>query len=227
VRRPKRLPLADLAPFLLEPSRERERPEGLLPPVAHAPGSPAPLAWADLFGNERPVEIEVGCGKGAFLVAAAAAYPDTNFLGVEVIKALQLYVATRLAKRGLRNAKVACTDARALFRDRIPAASVRAVHVYFPDPWWKKRHQKRRVWTPEFAADCARVLGPGGRLHVATDVGEYYQIIRGLLDVLPGLARRWADERAGPPAPGEALTNFERKARQRGGTVYRAEYERR
>ena len=101
------------------------------------------------------------------------------------------------------------------------------MHVYFPDPWWKKRHHKRRVWTPEFAADCVRVLVPGGHLHVATDVAEYGQIIRELLAAQSGLMQLRAEEQTGLPAADESLTNFERKARQRGGAVYRAEYERR
>lgn len=214
MRRPKRLPLEELAPYLFES-------------VANASGSDVPLDWGQVFGNDRPVEIEVGSGKGAFLVAAAEANPGTNYFGIEIDRALQLYVATRLAKRGLRNARVAGTDARRFFQVRVPAASVWAVHVYFPDPWWKKRHQKRRVWTPAFAADCVRILVPGGRLHVATDVADYAQIIRDLLDAQPRLTRLSAEEQTGPPSADESLTNFERKARQRGGAVYRAEYERR
>src|SRR5205823_8427837 len=101
VRRPKRLPMEELAPYLCEP-------------VANTSGSDVPLDWQELFGNDRPVEIEVGSGKGAFLVAAAQANPGTNYLGSEIDRALQLYVATRLAKRGLRNARLARTDARPL-----------------------------------------------------------------------------------------------------------------
>jgi tRNA (guanine-N7-)-methyltransferase len=179
-----------------------------------------------VFGNDHPVEIEVGSGKGLFLVTAGQAHPETNFLGIEVLRGLQLYIATRLAKRNLRNVRVASTDARRYFHECIADASVHAVHVYFPDPWWKTRHHKRRVWTSEFAADCVRVLRPGGRLLIATDVGDYYQIIRGLLDGQPGLRLGEASERSGPAAPDEVLTNFERKARQKGGAVYRAAYER-
>jgi tRNA (guanine-N7-)-methyltransferase len=109
--------------------------------------------------------------------------------------------------------------------ERVPTGSVRAVHVYFPDPWWKKRHHKRRVWTPEFAADCVRVLIPGGRLHVATDVAEYFAHIRELLAGQPNLRLLSAEEQAGSPRADEILTNFERKARQKGGSVFRAEYE--
>jgi tRNA (guanine-N7-)-methyltransferase len=230
VRKPARLPLEVLAPYLLEMATPGE-PGALAtgfsqPPVTHAPASPEIVNWTSIFGNDRPVEVEVGCGKGPFLVSAGQAHAETNFLGIEVLRGLQLYVATRLAKRNARNVRVACTDARRFFRERVPTASVQAVHVYFPDPWWKKRHRKRRVWTPEFAADCERVLWPGGRLHAATDVADYYQVIRDLLDRRPGLRLVTESERSGPPAPDEALTNFERKARQKGGSVYRAEYER-
>src|SRR5262245_33057067 len=112
--------------------------EELAPYLFDGGTSESQIDWVQIFGNDRPVEIEVGSGKGAFLLAAAATNPGTNYLGIEIDRALQLYVATRLAKRGLRNARVAGTDARRFFHERIPAASVRAVHVYFPDPWWKK-----------------------------------------------------------------------------------------
>jgi tRNA (guanine-N7-)-methyltransferase len=184
------------------------------------------LDWRTVFGNGHPVEIEVGFGKGLFLVTAGQVHPETNYVGIEVLRALQLYAATRLAKRHLTNVRVACTDARRFLHESVPPASVRAVHVYFPDPWWKKRHHKRRVWTPEFAGNCVRALRPGGKLHVATDVPEYFAHIRELLDGQPGLRRLWAEEQAGPPRPDEVLTNFERKARQKGGSVFRAEYER-
>ena len=124
----------------------------------------------------------------------------------------------------LTNVRVASTDARRFFHDRIPPETVAAVHVYFPDPWWKKRHHKRRVWTPEFAADCVRVLKRGGKLLAATDVGEYFQHIRELLTAQPGLREIRSEQQTGPPRPEEILTNFERKARLKGGSVFRAEY---
>ncbi|HEY1376081.1 MAG TPA: tRNA (guanosine(46)-N7)-methyltransferase TrmB, partial [Gemmataceae bacterium] len=161
-----------------------------------------------------------------FLLNAALSRPDRNFFGVEIARKYQLYAATRVALRGLPNVKTCCADAKVVLRDHVPTGSVEAVHVYFPDPWWKKRHHKRRVWTPEFAGNCVRALRPGGKLHVATDVPEYFAHIRELLDGQPGLRRLWAEEQAGPPRPDEVLTNFERKARQKGGSVFRAEYER-
>ena len=186
----------------------------------------APINWRELFGNANSVEIEVGTGKGLFLLHAAMSRPETNFFGIEIVRKYQLYAATRYAIRNLPNVKTACADAKVVLRDFVAAGSVSAVHVYFPDPWWKKRHHRRRVFTPEFAAQCQRVLRPGGRLHVATDVEDYFglmtQAVRGntQLEPLP------------PPEPGEPahdmdyLTNYERKARTQGKAVYRAVYAR-
>src|SRR5262249_50332786 len=143
--------------------------------------APAPLDWRTVFGNDNPVEVEIGFGKGLYLVRVAQESPATNFLGIEVVRKYQLFTATRLAKRGLRNVRLALADARWFLKARVPPASLQAIHVYYPDPWWKKRHHKRRVFTAEFAAACERCLRPGGRLYVVTDVAEYFQLITGLV----------------------------------------------
>ena len=134
MRRTSRLPLEALAPYLVD-----------------VPEPPALLAWGRVFGNNHPLEVEVGFGKGLFLVTAAEAWPNVNFLGIEVVRKYQFFTATRLAKRGLANVRLVKADARPFLRDCLASASVQAVHVYFPDPWWKKRHVKRRLFTPEFA----------------------------------------------------------------------------
>src|SRR5947207_14630946 len=108
-----------------------------------------------MFGNDRPIEMEVGFGKGLFLITAGQHHPETNFLGIEIERKYQLFTATRLAKRQLSNIKVVCGDARVFLRDAVPTAALQALHVYFPDPWWKNRHKKRRVFTAEFAAKAA------------------------------------------------------------------------
>lgn len=218
MRKSARLPLEALAPYLHEP------PANVL--VTIAKPQAAVVNWPEVFGNDHPVEIEVGFGKGLFLVSAGTAHPETNYLGIEAVRALQLYVATRLAKRNLNNVRVACTDARRFLHDRVPHGSVRAIHVYFPDPWWKKRHHKRRVWTPGFAADCVHGLRSGGKLHVATDVPDYFAVIADLLAGQPALRQLSLEKQAGLPRADEILTNFERKAREKGGSVFRAAYER-
>jgi tRNA (guanine-N7-)-methyltransferase len=222
VRRTRRLPVAELEPYLLEvgsagtPERERARAQ-----------APAPLDWRLVFGNDHPVEVEVGFGKGLFLLSAGQARPETNFLGIEIERKYQLFTANRLAKRGLKNVRLACTDARTFFRDHLAGASVQAIHVYFPDPWWKKRHQKRRVFTEEFAAQCARILRPGGRLHILTDVADYFTFIQKLLAGQTTLASMPADEKSDSSPDLECLTNFERKYRQEGRPIYQANHVRR
>jgi tRNA (guanine-N7-)-methyltransferase len=237
VRKPRRLPPEELAPYVWEMPRAsggREPPESwsggsvapAFPRGAHAPRSPSPIDWHALFGNVHPVEVEVGMGKGLFLLTEAAARPGTNFFGIEIVRKYQLYAATRYAVRKLPNVKTACADAKALLRDFVAAESVAAVHVYFPDPWWKKRHKKRRVFTPEFAADAARVLRPGGRLHVATDVEEYFGVMTGIVRAMPAFRELAAETSTGPVGEAGCQTIFERKARLKGTPVWRAVFER-
>jgi tRNA (guanine-N7-)-methyltransferase len=220
VRRERRLPLDALAPYLLE--GPFPGPSGPL----ELPRPNAPLAWTAVFGNDNPVEVEVGFGKGLFLVRAAQESPRVNFLGIEVVRKYQLFTATRLAKRHLLNVRLALADARWLLRELVPAASVQAVHVYYPDPWWKKRHQKRRVFTADFAAQCERVLRPGGRLYVVTDVPEYFQVITDLVTENTQLRPLPLPELRAPADDLDYLTNFERKFRRQGKPIHRAFYER-
>lgn len=210
MRRARRLPLEELAPYLLE-----------------LPSTASPVDWQAVFGNTGPVEIEVGFGKGLFLLAASESCPGVNFLGIEIARKYQLFTATRLAKRGFRNVRLVKADARRFLRDHVPTGSCRAIHVYFPDPWWKKRHAKRRVFTPEFVAECARVLQRGGRLHVVTDVADYFQLIAQLLAVQSSFQRLPVGELPEPAHDLDYLTNFERKFRKEGREIYRVVVEKR
>ena len=107
---------------------------------------------------------------------------------------------------------------------RIPEASLRAVHVYFPDPWWKKRHKKRRVFTDALVEGIVRSLEPGGELHVATDVEEYFGVIRDLIAAEPRLAELPEPAARPPEHDLDYLTNFERKFRIEGRAIFRAAY---
>lgn len=211
-----RLPLEALQSYLLPPC----------PTHASVSAPPAAFDLAELFDNHHPIEVEVGFGKGAFLVAAAQLHPEINYLGIENDRGLQLYVANRIAKRHLKNAKLACGDAARLLADYIPPASLQAIHVYFPDPWWKKRHRKRRVFTSIFVANCAKALRSSGELAFATDVAEYFQIIFDLVSQQREFkaveARRVeTTETENPPQ-----TNFEKKALQQGRPIWRASFRR-
>jgi tRNA (guanine-N7-)-methyltransferase len=209
MRRTKRLPLEELAPYLWQ---ESPSAPGVIPPL---------LDWRLVFGNDHPVELEVGFGKGLFLLNAAIRSPDVNFFGIEIMRKYQLFTATRMAVRKLTNVRLACADARQFLQHRIVAESLQAIHVYFPDPWWKKRHHKRRVFTAEFVESCTRALKVGGHFHLATDVPDYFAVMQDLcanqagLLVVPGA----------PVAAGqEYLTNFERKAILVGQPVQRTCY---
>jgi tRNA (guanine-N7-)-methyltransferase len=207
VRRGRRLSLEELAPYLLE-----------------IPDAEVPLSWPAIFGNDHPIEIEIGFAKGLFLLTASAAQPETNFLGIEIARKYQLYTATRLAKRARHNVRLVCGDARPLLHAAVPAGSVQAIHVYFPDPWWKKRHLKRRLFTAEFAAACEHVLRPGGHLHVVTDVADYHQLVRDLVAAATQLVELPAADPGTPAHDLDYLTNFERKFRKEGRAIFRASY---
>jgi tRNA (guanine-N7-)-methyltransferase len=185
---------------------------------------PRPFAAETLFGRTAPLEVEVGSGKGLFLKSAAAARPETDFLGIEIARQYARYCAAGLARRGLTNAMVVSGDAVRMFAEVLPAESAAAVHIYFPDPWWKRRHKKRRVMRESLVQDIERSLRSGGLLHYWTDVEEYFQAgvmmissqthLEGPFDVPESAAEGDLDYR----------THFERRTRLSGRPVYRAQF---
>lgn len=206
---------------------EAEATDSPQPPTTNDPQpTTTKLDWPELFGNANPVEIEVGMGKGLFLLSSATGRPETNFLGIEIVRKYQLYATTRFARRMLPNAKTVCADARWVFRTFVEPGSVAAVHVYFPDPWWKARHKKRRVFSAGFAADAATILDVGGKLLIATDVEEYFGVMTGIVRALPSFRELRAETSTGTVEEAGYQTNFEKKARQKGTPVWRAEFER-
>lgn len=184
----------------------------------------APWEPASLFGRTAPLELEVGSGKGLFLQTASLANPDHNFIGVEVAYKYARFIAHRLAKRKLPNAIAVQGDGLRLFRERIPDNSLTAVHIYFPDPWWKARHHKRRVMTEAFLADIVRTLQAGGRLHFWTDVKEYFDNTLELIaKTTPLIGPIEVSEKAAEHDL-DFRTHFERRMRMNGEPVYRSEF---
>jgi tRNA (guanine-N7-)-methyltransferase len=183
---------------------------------------PRPWRLESLFGRTAPLEVEIGSGKGLFLRRAAAARPDHDFLGTEVRQKYARFAAAALAKAGLSNAVVVQGDAMRLMAEVLGDASVVAVHVYFPDPWWKKRHKKRRVLQEPFLRDVERTLVPGGKFHFWTDVEEYFGTT---LELIAGVTRLKGPFDVAPAEPQHDMdyhTHFERRTRQHGDVVYRA-----
>jgi len=188
---------------------------------------PRPWDAALLFGRVAPLEIEVGSGKGLFLQAAAASNPAHDFLGIEIATKYARFAAARLAQRELTNAVMVHGDAQPIFADLLPDESLAAVHVYFPDPWWKKRHEKRRVLNEPFVRHVERTLVSGGSLHYWTDVRERFEETLELLAAQTTLVGPL--EVAERPAEHELdyRTHFERRMRLAELPVYRAEYRKR
>jgi tRNA (guanine-N7-)-methyltransferase len=185
---------------------------------------PRPWDAAALFGRTAPLEIEVGSGKGMFLQSAASGTPDHNFLGVEIARKYARFCAARLARNGIGNAIMLQGDAQRLFGELLPDASLLAVHVYFPDPWWKKRHLKRRVMNETFVRDVARVLAPGGTLHFWTDVKDYFDASLALIAAQTRLVGPLPVAERPAAHDLDFRTHFERRMRLLDEPVYRAEF---
>ncbi len=172
-----------------------------------------------IFGRRAPLEVEIGAGKGEFIIARAAQVPAHDFLAVELSSIVARLLATRCGVGNLVNLRVARMDARTLVNLMLRDASVAAYHVYFPDPWPKERHVKHRLFTPYLARSLARTLEPDGRLFVATDVAHYADEIFAML-VAAGFARAANEEET----HGARSTGFGRKFIAAGNPVYSAAF---
>jgi tRNA (guanine-N7-)-methyltransferase len=164
-----------------------------------------PLPIAAYFPRRRPLAVDLGSGKGRFLLARAAACPDVNFLGIERMLRRVRKVDRRVERQGLDNVRLLRMEAYYATAHLLPTGSVSTCYIFFPDPWPKKRHHAHRLFAPAFMQALHRVMVPGGEVHVATDHLPYFEEIRALLA---------ADNRFRPIAPwvpGEAeQTDFER-----------------
>ncbi|RUL86873.1 tRNA (guanosine(46)-N7)-methyltransferase TrmB [Tautonia sociabilis] len=182
-----------------------------------------PLDWPTFFGNDHPVEVEVGPGKGVFLASAGSEQPGTNFVGVELAKKYALHSAARVVKAGLRNVRVVAGDAQKFLDEFVPDRSVEVLHVYFPDPWWKKRHRKRRVVNERFVSRAAQVVRLGGELRVMTDVEEYFREIVDVLGEHPAF-EAIDESRVEAGDAWQLQTNFANKFRQEGRPFFGERY---
>jgi tRNA (guanine-N7-)-methyltransferase len=180
--------------------------------------APAPLDWPGLFGRRAPVVVEVGSGMGETTARIAAENPDVDYLAIEVHAPGVGSLLRHVAEEGLTNLRIVQHDAVEVLRDMVPEGSLAAIHVFFPDPWPKKRHHKRRLVQPGFAALAASRLARGGRLHVATDWQEYAEQVLAVLSAVPGL--RNTAEAFAPRPPWRPETKFERRGRNLGHGVW-------
>lgn len=165
-----------------------------------------------IFGRAGPVHIEIGTGKGTFLLNQAKAYPADNFLGIEWARKYYRYAVDRIGRWGLTNVRLIRTDAAVFLADFIPDISVECFHIYFPDPWPKKRHHKRRFICPANLELMIRCLKTDGQLKIATDHADYFQVIQKLITNQDnGLEEIQFLPTAGADTGEWVGTNFERK----------------
>jgi tRNA (guanine-N7-)-methyltransferase len=193
-----------------------EEPEAGRPELVLTRGAiEGPFRWAEMFGRRTRIEVEIGCGKGRFLAEYAAAHPDRDFLGVEWGVRWVRQACDRLDKAGLENVRLLRVDAKDLLARLIPEGSVHVLHVYFPDPWPKRRHRKRRLFDPSIPPLMERALVPGGELHVATDQGGYFEQIVERITTHCGL-----EPLPGTPTAGARLSSFGIKYRDQGRALH-------
>jgi tRNA (guanine-N7-)-methyltransferase len=180
---------------------------------------PKPIDWREMFGNDHPVEMEIGSGKGTFITEQAKARPEVNFFGIEWARWFWRYTSDRLRRNNCMNARAIRADAAFFLREYVPKDSLSVLHIYFPDPWPKKRHHKRRLIQEPFLNEVERVLKPGGRLQVVTDHKDYFEQIE---PVVRNSKLKVIDyNRPGSAGEGEFVgTNFERKYRREGRPFY-------
>ena len=183
------------------------------------PEGTTPLDWPTVFGRRAPVVLEIGFGNGEALAAAAAAHPENNYLGIEVHRPGAGSLLRRLEAQELGNARAMLADASEVLAHRIVDASLTAVHLFFPDPWPKKRHHKRRLVQLEFAALVTRKLVPGGFFHLATDWLPYAEHMVAVLSRTEGLVDAGGTGRFQKLVAERLSTRFEQRGRRLGHEV--------
>lgn len=183
---------------------------------------PSVPAWQDVFGNPNPVEVEIGPGKGSFLLAAARSRPEHNFFGVEFSRR-RLYRINQLIEHARpHNVRAIAADVRCVLETLIQPDSVAVFHIYFPDPWWKRRHHRRRIFRNGFAAALARALTPTGEILIATDVHIRFVHMLEELGAVEDLERfGWRRDQRNRNGR-LILTDFERRFMDAGTPIYYA-----
>jgi len=185
-----------------------------------------PIPWNAMviFGRQAPLELEIGSGKGLFIRSAAERCPQHDFLGIEIGPKYARFSAAGIARRSMPNAVMVCGDASKILEETIPDDALEAVHVYFPDPWWKRAHRKRRILRTEVLQLIERRLRSGGSLHFWTDVEEYFRTTLKLLVQTTTLQGPFEVPSKEAEHEFDYRTHFERRTRLHGEFVFRTEF---
>lgn len=164
-----------------------------------------------VFGRTAPLVLDIGFGDGAALLTLAANHPANDYLGVEVHEPGIGHLLLLLERAALSNVRIIAHDAVEVVKHMMPSGQVDAVNLFFPDPWPKKRHHKRRIVQPDFVGDVARALKPEGAFHVATDWTNYAEHVVGVMDASESFVRVRAAEAASNVLFERPSTKFERR----------------
>lgn len=178
------------------------------------------LDFGGLFGNDHPVILEIGFGNGDATWQMARDHPEQNYLGVEVHKPGVGHLLLKIEEHGLGNVRVACEDAVDLLQKRVPANSLDGVRIYFPDPWHKKRHHKRRIIQSPFIELLAEKMRLGGILHMATDWEPYAEHILEAMRDCPAFENLAKQGETCPRPEWRPETKYERRGERLGHGVY-------
>lgn len=196
-------------------------------PLAFVREAPLP-ALAELFARpEQPLEVDLGCMHGEFILGLAERHPQRNYLGLEIRGPLVDEVAARIRRRGLTNAAVFLCNANHSFEELFGPGSLQAVYVHFPDPWFKNRHRKRRLVTPELLRAIATRLAPGGAFRFLTDVEPYAREVLAMVAAQPAFENAFGPDAPELPAEDRVLTNREAWHLRRGDPIHRFLWRRR
>jgi tRNA (guanine-N7-)-methyltransferase len=170
------------------------------------------IDFVRIFGRSGPVHIEIGSGKGTFLLGQATALPSENFLGIEWARKYYRYAVDRIGRWGLTNVRIIRTEAAGFIAEFVPDDSVDCFHIYFPDPWPKKRHHKRRFICPANLEQLIRCLKSSGQIRIATDHEDYFEQIKEVLSERNDVLEEIDFIKPVAAESGELTgTNFERK----------------
>jgi tRNA (guanine-N7-)-methyltransferase len=172
-----------------------------------------------LFGNDNPVWVEIGFGNGESLAAYAQANPHINYLGIEVHGPGVGHLLLRIEELGLKNLRVMKHDAVEVLKS-LPDASLEGIMLFFPDPWHKKKHHKRRILQPAFVEELARLIRPGGLFHAATDWQEYAEQMMQVLSDSEAFENTAGDGHYSPRPESRPLTKFEQRGQRLGHGVW-------
>jgi tRNA (guanine-N7-)-methyltransferase len=190
------------------------------------PDGDAALDLVQAFGNRQPVIVEIGFGNGGATWRMAQSHPEENYLGVEVHRAGIGRLLLALQRHGIGNVRVACADAVEFLRERIAPGSLAGVRIYFPDPWPKKRHHKRRLIQPDFAALLASRMKEGAILHIATDWAPYAEHMLDVLRAVPEFENLAPDGGPSRRPDWRPRTKYERRGERLGHPVFDLVYRR-